>query len=64
LGLKLFTMSRLYNYVFHYNHYTELWNAIPRELYVKYWDNDELDGILKSKNISTLIEIITKDIKI
>lgn len=57
-------MSKLYNYIFHYNHYTELWNAIPRELYVKYWDNDDIEGVLKSKNFNTLIEIITKEIQI
>lgn len=57
-------MSRLYDYIFHYNHYTELWNAIPRSLYVKYWDNDDVSGVLKSKDISVLIEMITKDIKV
>lgn len=57
-------MSKLYNYIFHYNHYTELWSAIPRELYVKYWDNDDVDGVLKSREISTLIEIIEKEIKL
>jgi len=57
-------MSKLYNYIFHYNHYTELWNAIPREIYTKYWDNDDVNGVLKSKEITTLIEIITKEIKI
>lgn len=57
-------MSKLYDYIFHYNHYTELWYAIPRYSYTKYWDNDNSEGILKSKNISTLIEIITKEIKL
>ncbi len=54
-------MNELYSYVFHYNHYTELWNAIPRQLYVKYWDNDDIEGVLKDKNISTLIKLITKE---
>lgn len=57
-------MNRLYDYVFHYNHFTELWSAIPRELYNRYWDNDDIKGTLKSKNINTLIEIITKEIKV
>jgi hypothetical protein len=57
-------MSKLYNYVFHYNHFTELWSAIPRELYNNYWDNDDIKSVLKSKNINTLIEIITKEIKV
>jgi hypothetical protein len=57
-------MNRLYDYIFHYNHFTELWSAIPRELYNRYWDNDDIKGTLKSKNINTLIEIITKEIKV
>jgi hypothetical protein len=46
--------------VFHWNNYDELWSAIPRELYVKYWDNDEVEGVLKSKSISTLMELICR----
>ncbi len=57
-------MNKLYDWVFHYNHFTELWNAIPRDKYNNYWDNDDLDDVLKSKNINTLIEIITKQIKV
>lgn len=52
--------SELYNYIFHWNHYTELWSAIPRDKYMKYWDNDEIEGVLKSKSISTLMELICK----
>jgi len=57
-------MSKLYDYVFHYNHFTELWNAIPRQVYTKYWNNDDVEGVLKSREIMTLMEIITKEIKI
>lgn len=53
-------MNKLYNYVFHYNSYTDMWNAIPRELYLEYWTNDNLKGILRSTDIRTLMEIITK----
>ena len=53
-------MSELYNYVLHYNHFTELWNAIPRDKYNQYWDNDETEGVLQSKSIDTLINIICK----
>lgn len=53
-------MQELYNYVFHYNEYTELWNAIPRELYNNYWDNLDIDGVLKSKEIHVLIDLIEK----
>jgi len=57
-------MSKLYNWVFHFNHYTGLWSAIPKDIYGKYWDNDELEGVMKSKDINTLIEIITREIKV
>ena len=53
-------MNDLYDWVFHYNKCTELWYAIPRHLYVKYWDNEDVEGVLKSKNISTLLELIDK----
>jgi len=53
-------MSELYGYVFHYNHFTELWNAIPREKYNQYWDNDGTQGVFQSKSIDTLIEMIIK----
>lgn len=53
-------MNKLYNYVFHYNHYTELWSAIPRELYLQYWTDDSLKGIKRSSDIKTLMELITK----
>lgn len=53
-------MNKLYDYIFHFNHYTNLWNAIPRDLYVKYWDNDDIDGVLKSKSMDTLISLIER----
>ena len=57
-------MNKLYDWVFHYNHFTELWNAIPRDMYNKYWDNDEIEYVLKSKDFNTLVEIIIKEIKV
>ena len=56
-------MEKIYDYVFHFNHFTELWSAIPRELYNRYWNNDEVEGIIKSNNINTLINIISKETK-
>lgn len=52
--------DKLYDYIFHYNIYTKLWNAIPREKYLDYWCGREVDGIISSKKINTLIEIINK----
>lgn len=51
-------MEKLYNYVFHYNHYNELWYAIPRELYNQYWTTPDTDDILKSKHFNALLDVI------
>lgn len=54
-------MDKLYPYVFHYDHYSQTWNAIPRTEYVDYWSNPSAcKGILKSSQISTLIEMIER----
>ena len=53
-------MSQLYDFVFHYNHFDELWYAIPREKYVKYWSDRNTEGVLKSKEIDTLIHFIIR----
>ena len=52
--------SSLYNFVFHYNHYTKLWNAIPRESYLSYWSSISDETVLKSRSFSTLIELIQR----
>ena len=49
-----------YDLVFHYNIYTDTWNAIPREKYSEYWNNKKVDGVISLKKIETLIEIINK----
>jgi hypothetical protein len=49
-----------YSWVFHFNPYTKQWAAIPRELYNQYWDNYELEGIIRSSKFSTLLDIIQK----
>jgi hypothetical protein len=53
-------MTDLHNYVFHYNQYTNLWNAIPRDLYNQYWSNRKLKQVLSSKNLDTLLELINR----
>jgi hypothetical protein len=53
-------MERLYNYLIHYNPYTKLWNAIPRDSYPAYWSNRKVDGVISSTKIKTLIELITR----
>jgi len=53
-------MESLYDYIFHYNHFTKLWAAIPRDRYNDYWNNIESDEIIKSKDIKTLMILIQK----
>ena len=53
-------MEELYNYVFHYNNHENLWSAIPRNVYLDYWNSNNVKSVLKSKEISTLIELINK----
>jgi hypothetical protein len=52
--------ENLYNWVFHFNPYTKQWAAIPRDLYNQYWDDCDLEGVVKSSKLSTLLEIIEK----
>ena len=50
----------MYDWVFHYNTYTNQWAAIPRHLYNSYWSNLAIEGVLRSTNIDTLIKLINK----
>lgn len=50
----------LYNWVFHYNPMTNIWNAIPRDHYNLYWDNFDSESVIKSTQITTLIDLILK----
>lgn len=46
------------DWVFHYNIFTQLWNAIPRELYAIYWNNAELADVLRAKHLNVLLDLI------
>ena len=54
--------SNIHDYVFHYNTYGKMWSAIPRELYLEYWSKPigSVKGILRSKDMDTLIALIEK----
>ena len=54
------TDGYMHDWVFHFNPYNKMWNAIPRDLYTKYWDNCELDGVLRSKDFNTLFYLLHK----
>lgn len=51
--------DNLYDWLFHYNHYTNMWNAFKRDDLNKYF-NGELESALSSKKHSTLVDIIEK----
>jgi hypothetical protein len=53
------TMENLYDWLFHYNPYTKVWNAFRRDDSSQYF-NGELENVLSSKNYNTLIDIIHK----
>ncbi len=48
----------LYDWVFHFNIYTDTWAAIPRDKYTDYWSKANLEGVIKSTSFNTLIEIL------
>jgi hypothetical protein len=52
----------LFNWIFHYNPWTNLWNAFPREKYLDYFNdpNDPKMIVIRSKDVKTLSEIIRK----
>lgn len=53
-------LSYLNDWVFHFNSHTEQWAAIPRETYIEYWNNYKHSGVLRSKEINTLLELLHK----
>ena len=52
--------EKLYDYLFHYNHHTKSWAAIPRDKHDSYWSDYHTPGIIRSSDIKTLIELINK----
>ena len=52
-------MEKIYNYVFWYNHYTDLWYAISKDQYTNFFNGyREYERVLKSNKIETLIYLI------
>lgn len=52
----------LHDWMFHFNPYTKLWSAFPREEYTNYFNNsnDPEAIILKSSDIMTLLDILRR----
>jgi len=52
-------MDQIYNYVFWYNTYEQIWYAIPRDQYTEFFSgNRNYKNVIKSSKIDTLIMII------
>ena len=52
------SMDVLYDYFFHYNPYTETWNAVKREDVSKYMNGDLKTKILKGDTVHDLQKYI------
>jgi hypothetical protein len=53
-------LSYLTDWVFHFNAHTEQWAAIPRETYNEYWNDYKNSGVLRSKTLNTLLDLLHK----
>jgi hypothetical protein len=53
-------LGPLYNWVFHFNVYTNIWAAIPRSLVQKYFNDLETPGVLFSRELDTLADLICR----
>jgi hypothetical protein len=49
----------IWNYVFHFNEYTNRWYAIHRDSYLEYW-SDNKDSFLSDESLDELIKKIKK----
>ncbi len=55
-------MENLYDYIFWYNPYEKLWYAISRDTELAFFNGSRKNSVFyKSKLISTLVEILSKD---
>ena len=52
--------TSLYHFVFHFNAYSGLWAAVPRDVYQQYWSDYNIPGVIRSKSIETLIALLHK----
>jgi hypothetical protein len=53
-------LDYLNDWVFHFNPYTNQWAAIPRETYNQYWNDYKNAGVLRSKHLNTLLDLLHK----
>lgn len=59
-ALEIRKMEHLYDWVFNYNPYRKEWRAVKRDNYHLMFSNGNYRDVLKSSDINTLFEIISK----
>ena len=52
-------MEKIWNYVFHWNEYTQKWYAVHRDRYLDYWSTDK-DNFPSDENLNNLIIKLNK----
>lgn len=50
----------LQHWVFVYNPFDQMWNAVPRDIYTQYWNHYKHPRVIRSSKYATLIEILYK----
>ena len=58
IGQKQAEASYMFEWFFHFNPYTNLWNAIPRGAQTDYWNNVKHPDVLRSKHLNTLLDML------
>ena len=53
-------LSYLEDWVFHYNSFRDEWAAVPRETYTQYWSQYDHPSVLRSKHLTSLLELLHK----
>jgi hypothetical protein len=53
-------MQDVYNWLFHFNVYNNTWAAIPRDLVGKYLNDPKTQGVLFSRELDTLVDLILR----
>ena len=48
----------LQDYIFHYNIYTEEWNAFSRDDYNAYWNGNKHIELITGKNINHVVDLL------
>lgn len=51
--------DKLYDWVFHYNHYTNEWCAFKREHYSEYFNGNH-NNVIRNKSHNNLVDFILK----